>query len=274
VPTVSSSAATDIYLYYGKADASDGEDATNVWDANFKGVWHFESDWNDSSGNGNTLIASGVGVTRVAGKIGNGVELLTSSSEYLEVDPWTDITAEPFTFESWAKPTSGPTYMIVSLGDKSSATNYHGLHFYASNDIPQSVKFRSYDGDSADAITLIAYTSGVYNYAVGVSSATNSRAVYLDGGNKATNATNQGVTGIDRLRIGVTADLTPWAYYSGIIDEVRISNIARGDAWIKFEYNNMIDVESSGYELTWDSEVGEAGEAPAGGGNYFYFFGM
>ena len=40
VPSISSSVDTDIYIYYGKADASDGENTTNVWDSNFKAVWH------------------------------------------------------------------------------------------------------------------------------------------------------------------------------------------------------------------------------------------
>ena len=40
VPSILASGGATIYCYYGDADASDGEDAANVWDSNFKAVWH------------------------------------------------------------------------------------------------------------------------------------------------------------------------------------------------------------------------------------------
>ncbi|PIY59684.1 hypothetical protein COY96_00485, partial [Candidatus Wolfebacteria bacterium CG_4_10_14_0_8_um_filter_37_11] len=40
VPSISNTSPTNFYLYYGKSDAADGADPTNVWDANYKGVWH------------------------------------------------------------------------------------------------------------------------------------------------------------------------------------------------------------------------------------------
>jgi len=254
-------AATDIYIYYRTEDTADGSDVTNVWDANFKGVWHFASDWSDSTSNRHTLIASGGGVTRVTGKIYNGVELLDSSSEYLEVAPWTDITAAPFTLSALGKPTAGNDYAIFSIADKDADADYHMIYFYYTGGTPTSVKARSYDGVTADAATSSAYTEGAWNHTVGTFPATNSRAAFLDGENKGTNATSKGVINIDRLRIGVTADSTPWAYYSGIIDEVRISNIARSDDWIKFEAYNINEGDN---ELTWGNE--ESAEAPATAG--------
>ncbi|GAG26647.1 unnamed protein product, partial [marine sediment metagenome] len=49
VPSILASGGATIYCYYGKADAEDGEDAVNVWDANFKAVYHLK-DLNDSTG--------------------------------------------------------------------------------------------------------------------------------------------------------------------------------------------------------------------------------
>jgi len=40
----------------------------------------------------------------------------------------------------------------------------------------------------------------------------------------------------------------PVDFWDGIIDEVRISSIARTAAWIKFEYYNMAEADN---ELTW-----------------------
>ena len=57
---LASSGGATIYIYYGKADASDGEDANNVWDANYLAVWHLKEsgdgtgdEFVDSSGTGN-----------------------------------------------------------------------------------------------------------------------------------------------------------------------------------------------------------------------------
>src|SRR3989344_5660578 len=40
VPSISASANTTVYIYYGNASAADQSNATGVWDANYKGVWH------------------------------------------------------------------------------------------------------------------------------------------------------------------------------------------------------------------------------------------
>ena len=44
IPTLSSSANTDFYLYYGNPSASSQEDAANVWTSNYEGVWHLNED--------------------------------------------------------------------------------------------------------------------------------------------------------------------------------------------------------------------------------------
>ncbi len=38
--------ATDIYIYYRTTDTADGEDATNVWDADYIGVYHMNDNTN------------------------------------------------------------------------------------------------------------------------------------------------------------------------------------------------------------------------------------
>lgn len=45
VPTITGSSAADfIYMYFGNVAAEDNQDAPNVWDANFKGVWHLNKE--------------------------------------------------------------------------------------------------------------------------------------------------------------------------------------------------------------------------------------
>jgi len=40
VPSLSSASNTVLYMYYGDASVASQQDATNVWDSNYTGVWH------------------------------------------------------------------------------------------------------------------------------------------------------------------------------------------------------------------------------------------
>ena len=87
IPSVSSSADTDFYMYYGNSGASDGQDATNVWDSNFKGVWHLDETGTgsraDSTSNSNAMTTSGYdGDEAITGKI-DGADDLDGTNDYL-----------------------------------------------------------------------------------------------------------------------------------------------------------------------------------------------
>jgi len=75
VPNVYNSVDTTIFMYYGKSDASDGADPTNVWDSYHKGVWHLKEsgsgvagEYKDSTVNANNGQGSSA-PTCVDGKI-------------------------------------------------------------------------------------------------------------------------------------------------------------------------------------------------------------
>ena len=42
IPSLSASADTELYMYYGNASASSQQDVTNVWDSSYQGVWHLD----------------------------------------------------------------------------------------------------------------------------------------------------------------------------------------------------------------------------------------
>lgn len=71
------------------------------------------------------------------------------------------------------------------------------------------------------------YTANTWTHACGVQSATNSRTVYINGGNSATNSTNVNFTP-NKFRIGayMLDDGTVGGYASGLIAETAIWNVA------------------------------------------------
>ncbi|MBN2182777.1 MAG: DUF2341 domain-containing protein, partial [Sedimentisphaerales bacterium] len=89
VPTINSSSTTDIYIYYGNSEASNGDDPNNVWDDNYLGVWHLSEDsWDgtsgevkDSTSNGNHGTAAGDANTVSAGKIGRAGDFPIAGSD-------------------------------------------------------------------------------------------------------------------------------------------------------------------------------------------------
>jgi hypothetical protein len=69
VPSISAVADTDIYVYWGKAGAADGQDAASVWDADFQAVYHLHDDFLDSTSHNRDL--TNYGSTDAAGKVGD-----------------------------------------------------------------------------------------------------------------------------------------------------------------------------------------------------------
>jgi hypothetical protein len=113
IPELSTTQDTDLYVYYGsEATVVSLENKNEVWDANFKGVWHLgESQtgmnnsyvYKDSTSNandGNDFVSS----VSVAGKVGNALDLATSEYVSMRDNDVLDIGEnEDFTLSSWVK---------------------------------------------------------------------------------------------------------------------------------------------------------------------------
>src|SRR3989344_444169 len=72
-----------IYLYYGNAGATDGQNKTGVWDSNYKGVWHLSQGdstasgfYTDSTSNANngTLTDADGDTTTVTGQVNGSLD--------------------------------------------------------------------------------------------------------------------------------------------------------------------------------------------------------
>lgn len=90
VPNLSSSADTDLYIYFGNASA-DGEDALNAWRSEYTGVWHLD----DASPNVSVKNSADGGIDAqgrngmtsadiIAGQVGDGLEF--HNSEYIALN--------------------------------------------------------------------------------------------------------------------------------------------------------------------------------------------
>ena len=271
IPSVSSSTDTTFYVYYGNSSASDGADATNVWDSNYVGVWHLNQDPSgtapqilDSTSNNNDGTANGSMTSSdlVDAQVGKGLDFDGSDDDVEVPDPSTDL-GSAFTVEYWVKMKSGASGNYTPMVCKNGATNnnYPGPFSIRSNNdaFPKDLIFY-YGSDSGVANIVVSdvFSQDTWAYVTAKFDSTNGAELYKDGSSIGTNSTtsnvadnNQKILFAQRLDNLDFADIT--------IDEVRISNTARSDAWIKATYNSESDnlntfgseeTEATAYTLT------------------------
>jgi len=263
IPSISSSTDTDFYIYYGKSDAVDGADPTAVWDANFKGVWHLKDETTSSivdsttNANNGTKKAANEPV-EADGKIGKA-QSFDGSNDYVNCGNFGNEyfagSTALFALEGWANintlPATGLNYAFItkhywSAGKRQfySGIDENGRFFLAASVPDASVYF-------SVAITT-GISTGQWHHLTAVYDESQTAKIdkiklYVGGVYVAQSVTNEvgtwtQMTGdIASVAIGA-GDIdsgTPKNLFNGLIDETRISNVARSAAWINTTYNNQ-----------------------------------
>jgi hypothetical protein len=239
IPEISSTVDTEIYVYYGKSDAIDAEDAINVWDANYKGVCHLKEvasgtvgDYKDSTSSASNSTNISSQPVQIAGQIGkaqsfDGADKINTSNIAH------NIGTGNFTYSAWVNPTTlsgSSTYRsIMSNGGKLPVLYTRGASLRA-----------YFSSDLSSGGTL---STGLWQYITFNRSGTNILNFYKNGTLTSSSPTSSGSLGSSGIMtIGQNGDSSQ--YWSGIIDEVRLSSVARPINWIKFEYCNMLSIVS------------------------------
>jgi len=233
-------ASTDIYVYYGKADAEDGQSATDVWDTNFKGVWHMNNSASpalDSTSNNNDGAQSGGVTFDAVGKI-DGATRFDGDNDYLDAGSSIPLDSNNWTMEFFWKPTSIPSL--------ARALSYYGdgPTIWWSSGAVNVVHSGTVDFDCN-----ITAETGTWQQ-ITVTRGSNDIACYLDGLPTASSAVfSKTYTADTSVHIGnSTAYGEP---FPGTIDEARISSVKRSASWVEFEYYNINEADA---ELTFAVE--------------------
>jgi hypothetical protein len=242
VPTLSSSADTELYIYYGNDSVSNQWDAANVWDSNFKGVWHLPNG-TTLSATDSTAVNNGTasGTAATAGQV-DGAASYSNFGDNISVgtDSSLNITGS-ITISAWIYPTSlSSGNNRPRMFNKGSGTGYFfgidnanttaGLGF-GINAGGVGTEYAA----AGNVITLNAFQHVVatYNGSGQTAFYVNGSAVSADVGAISGNITSNSST----ARIGNRDDLT--RQFTGKIDEMRISNTVRSASWVATEYNNQ-----------------------------------
>jgi prepilin-type N-terminal cleavage/methylation domain-containing protein len=260
VPTVSGSANTTIYLWYGGANsATDQSNAWGTWDSNYVGVWHLAAatgaNQNDSTSNGNN--ASQIGSpTQTAGQIDGSLNFNGTSQSLNTSSNPTGVNFErtnPFSLSLWVKPSN--TNQVIVLGHRLDAPTWQG-YFIGTNDVwgtghvVGAVTFGLSNIDASNGISVHAAGTKLndgnwHNYQVTYDGSSNASGVkmYQDGAaltvtidNNTLSASTQVTT---PLTIGADVSGPYYDWFGGQIDEVHVSNVILSPDWIVTEYNNQ-----------------------------------
>lgn len=251
VPNINSTAPnTTIYLYYNNSAADNQENVSGVWTNGYEAVWHLDETGStavDSTGNGhNGTINAGV-TTGVDGMAGSAIDVGATSDGWVSVphDQSLDFGgSESYSVNVWANlDTVGSTQWILSKGGAD--TNW-------------ALETRDLDGDpaaelahereAADGADIRADEPSdpsvdTWYHLVGTYDPSSDTMEYFQNGtSRSTETFPPGGTsvGTNTEDVGIGRNSADFGEYTdGTIDEARISNVQRSDAWVQAVYENM-----------------------------------
>jgi len=269
VPTLSSTADTVLYMYYGNAATGSQQNTADVWSNGFQAVWHLTevgtgtaSDYLDSSMHGNNGEGGGgtVGAvpSQAAGQIGNG-QSLDGVNDYISTATQYN-NPSTFTESIWFKTSVSASGKLIGLESaqtgQGAGTFDRMIYVNSSGYVATAI----WSAGAIQVITGTAMNDGNWHYAVSTYSPT-TLSLYVDGnfiGQKA--GTPQNFNGW--LRMGSWA-LNGWpfvanGYYTGSLDEARYSGVVRSPTWVTTEYNNQKTPGVGGFLVSISSEQTQA----------------
>jgi hypothetical protein len=150
--------------------------------------------------------------------------------DYLEADGTPPVVAAPFTFVTWGQSDDVDDLgAVMSVGDKDVADQHWILSFDGITG-GDPVKFNATSGTEANLFTTTGFTINTWHHAAAVEASATDHRVLIDGGSKATSATNKAPSGADRVSIGRRASSGGAQESSGKISHAAIYDVALSDA--------------------------------------------
>jgi hypothetical protein len=228
VPVLSSSQDTIVYLYYGNQYCSNQQNITNTWDVNFLAVHHLDETAGtlfDSTSHHNNGTPYGTPNQDGTGKI-DGACYFDGINDHF-ILPQVFSTQSQFTMEAWIYPQTGARYFISQFRNSQG----HGVFLQVGYN-PDHIEWYINSNSSGIAgITLNTWYHIVLTY-----DGTTAR-IYKNAGTPNSKACAAPAWPAEGMYIGDRS--AGGRQFHGMIDEVRLSSIARSSAWISTEYNNQ-----------------------------------
>ncbi|MGH7408186.1 MAG: DUF2341 domain-containing protein [Candidatus Methylomirabilales bacterium] len=241
VPQIDASSTTDyIWMYYCNASAADGQNPTAVWSNGYVGVWHLNEATNttrqDSTSNNND-VTDPTNVAAATGKIAGAADFVPT--DYLTISDAAATGLElgtQFTLEAWVKGDEVTTNKGILTKESTSNISYK-IRF--SSD--RFTMATSFNGTASNTLNQTGTSvAGTWYYVVGVYNSP-TMYLYLNGSLNNSLATSGGSVYNGTAPFNISSQGNGAQPFDGIIDEGRVSNVARSAAWISAQHKSMTD---------------------------------
>ena len=241
IPKLSVTENTEIYAYYGNLTAEDQQRPTNVWGNGYTGVWHLNQDpagqTKDSTKKETTGPSSGnmnANDSLQEGRVGKGLSF-DGTNDYVNTNEFSNFRTNDFSVSSWIKTTSTAIKVGVAKSNGGPSAYWIGVGFGGA-------------GRCVFAIPLLTLNpNSVCNdgqwHLLTATRQNNTVRLYKDGALIASGIDASDVAPGGNIVIGAYG-ITNTFFWSGNIDNVNVSSVARSGGWIKTEHNNQSDPES------------------------------
>lgn len=256
---LSSSVDTEFYIYYGNSGASDyaTDDtygAENVWNSNYKAVFHLQEEVNtvangykDSTANGYHGTGVSMALTAPAGKLAGKCQDFDGVADYIELGDVLDLGTNDLTISAWIH-LDTTSASNTWAGSKARATS-QDYRFAAPGISANTGYVRAFcQGNGGADVIPVGTVSlvGAWHLIHAVYDRSANLTVYTDAGD-AQSGDISGWNGLDfqsdnPFRIGsyTASDNTSiFNAFNGQIDEFRVLWQALPSTWISTEYNNQ-----------------------------------
>jgi MSHA biogenesis protein MshQ len=273
IPTLDHTTNTTLYLFYGDASIATDPNtigtygSVNVWDSNFKGVWHLPVvsgtvTANDSiSGGHNGTIT---GTSAIAGNIDGGIAV-TAFSDMVDFGSGVADLIADWTVSGWFnRANGGATDRLTMYSRWTNTTTNLQLFIYfnglADNKINVDIPFVTPVLSSASTFTV----SSGWHFYTATRNGTN-YALYING-NPTPDASatwsdppnTQQAGGNVTIGNAIYNSTTTHAAVHGIVDETRCSNITRSPSWHVADFNSQ---KASSTFISWGAATNVSGVA-------------
>jgi len=242
VPTLHASEDTVIFMYYGHSTIASQQDAAQVWDGNYVGVWHLKEDVDDegsvadayADSTANSNDGDQEGPVEGTGQIANGQDF-DGDDDRITVasNPWSGLANGSLSF--WTK--------FDAKGDQEylfAASDHTGGKLFIRTYLPDADLGFFYSVHNTDhggqGTPLDLAIDTWYHFVLiwdGVAPKFYKNGALWDTSTAYAGGSGPGAAD-DWIGDGWDGDK-----HDGIIDEVRVSNVARSAAWIAASYNNQ-----------------------------------
>jgi hypothetical protein len=257
VPQIDGGSSTDyIWLYYGNSVATDAQNETGTYNANYMAVWHLEEATGgagaimDSTANNNDGTDSGSPSFNTSGQIDSAIDF-DGTDDYIAFGNQPSVAGQSqITFECWlnADVWDDPLTGTGNVLFQEKYANTSNTERFTIGEYNSQLALSTRSGNSSsplDVLSIEQPSTGSWHYLVAIYDADNDvRQLWIDG-----LMATQNTASIDAFSVDAGADIqiawdssgTSSRVFDGIIDEVRISDVTRSADWIKAQYLSMTD---------------------------------